>query len=116
MLDDERRVAVDPRFEEELLELAVLAVGRGAELQAVGDDDGAEPRGAVVDGEAVAHAVENLGVERRERVAVLVCLRESLNGFDLVVEEDGELAEVAPAGSRRRRQRAVFLKADDEWR
>ena len=91
VVDDHRRVADRPRAQEELLVLALDALPHRTDAEPVGDDLGADAAGAVVDREPVPHAVEGV---REDGVLVLVePLRERLDGLDLVVEDDRELAE-----------------------
>ena len=82
------RVADRPGAEEELLVLALRAVPHRADAEAVGEHLGADAADAVVDGEGVA--ARCAGCTRACRV---VELGERLHGADLVVVDDGELAE-----------------------
>ena len=84
-LQHQRRVAVGPAAEEELLGAAFAAVARRAGLAVAGHDHGAHAAGAVVD----AHAV----LQVMQRVLRVLQLGEGLHGLDLVVQDHGEFAE-----------------------
>src|SRR5262245_40441891 len=85
--DVQRGISIRPRRDAEVLELALDAVLRPAQLLAVREHDRAHAGGAVVDAEAVSDALEDLLVE----------LREGLDRLQLVMEEDLELAVAADA-------------------
>ena len=84
-LQHQRRVAVGPAAEEELLGAAFAAVARRAGLAVAGHHHGAHAAGAVVD----AHAV----LQVMQRVLRVLQLGEGLHGLDLVVQDHGEFAE-----------------------
>ncbi len=86
-VDDHRRIAQRPRGEEELFELALRAPRRRPDLETVGEDLCADAAGPVVDGESVPDRVEG---PRHGRIVEEL---ERLNRGDLVVINDGELAE-----------------------
>jgi hypothetical protein len=88
-VDDHGRIADHPAGQEELLVLALVAAGDRADALAVGQNLGADAARAVIDRETVAHAVQRM----REPAHLVLELRECLDGEDLVVEDDGELAK-----------------------
>src|SRR5687768_2836031 len=86
-VDDLRRVAYGPRRQEEVFILALSAVGHRADAEPVGENFCTDTAGAVVDSETVLDAV------KRVREDGIFEMWESLDGFDLVMVDDGELAE-----------------------
>ena len=86
-IHDHCRIADRPRREEELFVFTFRAGMHGTDTQAVCKNLGACARRAVIDGEAVAHAVERVTQNG------IFELGECLHGPDLIVIDDGELTE-----------------------
>ncbi len=95
-VDDHRRVAVRPRGQEELLVLAVGALTGGPDLEAVGEDLGADAAHAVVDREVVVG-----GGQGGAELAVGVEVGERLEGPEHLVVDERELAVGLQAVGRR---------------
>ena len=92
-VDNLRRVTDRPRRQEKLFKQTFSAFRHRTNTKAVGKNLGADTAGAVVDRKGVANTVEG----ERERVFLtvdlVVELRKSLDGLDLVVIDDCEFTE-----------------------
>jgi hypothetical protein len=88
-----------------------LQPATGAHALAVGQDLGAEAARAVIDREAVAHAVQRVG----QPTHLVLELRKRLDGEDLVVEDDRELAKrlLARPEVEAGRLRHVLVRLED---
>ena len=103
--DRHRRIAVGPRLEEELLELAFATVPRRTISHPDGEHGSTHTTGSVVDGKGIANTFIEL---------VLLEHGVGLGDADLVVEDDHELTVRISAGARWRSIEAVLAARYDQ--
>ena len=103
--DRHRRIAIGPRLEEELLELAFSTVPRRTISETGGEHGSTHTPGAVIDGKGIANTLIEL---------VLMEHGVGLGDADLVVEDDHELTVRISAGTRWRSIEAVLAAWNDQ--